>query len=168
MLLLGLLSNNVRHRINSFSILYFTTFLLPAFSLFGDGDTHYFERLIPGSVPLFSTTTGHGRLCRLSGSFLNKLSLIQGPCAEAERPLHETQYLQFSPSSFQGISPQRRIKIKHISRCFRESGVSSLSKLTQYKKDACQVKTRLHNGGPSFDDVMMTSVPVCIGSYLSL
>lgn len=33
---------------------------------FGDGDTHYFERLIPGTVPPFSTTKGHERLrdCR--------------------------------------------------------------------------------------------------------
>jgi hypothetical protein len=29
---------------------------------FGDGDTHYFERLMPGTVPLCSTTGANGRL----------------------------------------------------------------------------------------------------------
>lgn len=52
----------------------------------GDGDTHYFERLIPGTVPLFSTSIAQGRLRDCSMSLLNKLSLIQEPCAEVERP----------------------------------------------------------------------------------
>lgn len=50
---MGLLANDLRHRINPFSILYFTTFLLPAFSAIWRRRYPLFRTLDTGICPSF-------------------------------------------------------------------------------------------------------------------
>lgn len=101
---------------------------------FGDGDTHYFERLIPGTVPLSLYDNRAWKIARLS-SFLNKLSLIQGPCTEAQRPcmtpgfFDSTHHLSKASSIRSGASSSTTYHGVSGSR-----GVSSLLNFSQYKK----------------------------------
>lgn len=121
---MGSLVNGLSRRADPISILYFTTFL-PAFSAIWRRRYPLFRTLDTGKLSLFSLRRPGMEHCPIVRALLNKLSLIPRAMRRGGEALHETRFLRFFPSSFRGISPQRRIKIINISRCFRESGMSS-------------------------------------------
>lgn len=82
---MGSLANGLSRRADPISILYFTTFL-PAFSAIWRRRYPLFRTLDTGKLSLFSLRRPGMEHCPIVRALLNKLSLIQGPCAEAERP----------------------------------------------------------------------------------